>query len=86
VRLRREAAGLEQDAAFLPDGRHAGTLLQGMLAQLLLQAIDRQIDPPLPPLNGVEIVDFADAMARQGSAVVPVITVGTVPGEGLKSP
>jgi hypothetical protein len=67
VRVRRNATGLGREAAFLPDGRHAGTLLQGVLAQVILQSIDRQLQPPLPPLAGTEIVAVADAIATEAS-------------------
>lgn len=61
-RVRRGEAGLAIDVAFLQDRRHAGTLVQGAMAQFLLATMSRHLGIEVRPLDGAEISAYAERL------------------------
>jgi lysophospholipase L1-like esterase len=58
-RVSREVAGDDYDCLFLADGRHAGTVAQGLIARLFLATVNSRLDAGVRPLTDGEIIEFA---------------------------
>lgn len=60
-RIDRARTGESPTHAFLTDGRHAGTVGQGLLARAFIQTVNARFGAAIPPLMDREILAFAEA-------------------------
>ncbi|MDR3632725.1 MAG: GDSL-type esterase/lipase family protein [Isosphaeraceae bacterium] len=60
--LDRFHSGNDDEHFFLADGRHVGTIGQGMLAKLIVDTFNDRFRTGIPPLTIHEIVDFARSL------------------------
>ncbi len=58
------------DHFFLADGRHVGTVAQGMLARLIVEILDSRFQAGIPHLSDHEVMDFAREIASRPADVV----------------
>jgi phospholipase/lecithinase/hemolysin len=71
-RLDRRGAGNDPDHFFLADVRHPGTLGQGLMAQLLIEAVNAKFGAGIEPLGPRELIALAESVptpARRDDAV-----------------
>jgi len=59
LRIDRVHPSDHYEAFFLADGRHIGTVGQGVLARMLIATINQRFDAGIAPLGEREIVEFA---------------------------
>lgn len=74
-RLDRLRSGNDLGHLFLADDRHFGTMGQGLLAQMVINAIDTRFAQSIPPLSDREIVSFAASLS-EGFVSSTVATLG----------
>lgn len=67
-RLDRLHSGNDLGHLFLADQRHFGTMGQGLLAQMIINAIDTKFAQSIRPLSDREIASFAAALSEGSSA------------------
>lgn len=58
----RKKAGTSLDCFFLPDGRHPGTLGQGLMAQFFIRTVNARFGAGIEPLSDRELLDFAESL------------------------
>lgn len=75
-RLDRVHSANDLNHLFLADQRHFGTLGQGLLAQMVVNAIDTRFAESIAPLDDHEIVEVADSIAESSSTAGSVATLG----------
>jgi hypothetical protein len=68
----RYRSGDTLDCLFLGDVRHLGTISQGMLAKMMIDALNRGCDAGIRPLHEREVVAFAESLARPAAASIPL--------------
>lgn len=56
--------GNDSKHVFLADGRHLGTLAQGMFAQMFLECLRAGLDAPIASLTPEEVKRFADSLPQ----------------------
>ena len=62
-RLDRIRSGNDLQHLFLADQLHLGTLGQGLMAQLIIGALDTKFADGIPPLNDREIIEYAATLS-----------------------
>jgi lysophospholipase L1-like esterase len=66
VAMDRCRPGNGLDSFFLADGRHPGTMGQGLMAMMFVNTINRRFQAGIPPLTDREIVEFARSLPGRG--------------------
>jgi len=69
-RLDRLGMGNSVEHLFLADGRHLGTIGQGFMAQLIVNAIASRFHEPIPLLTNQEIDEFAQSLEKTRESLV----------------
>lgn len=75
-RLDRIQSGNDLEHLFLADQRHFGTLGQGLLAQLVVNAIDTKFAAQIAPLSDRDITEFAASLSETESGPASLATLG----------
>lgn len=75
-RLDRIQSGNDLDHLFLADQRHFGTMGQGLMAQMVVNAIDTKFAASIAPLNDQEIAGFAISLSDPSSNPASLATLG----------
>lgn len=63
-RLARGGVGAGIDHVFLADRRHAGTLVHGLIARVMIATLNRHFGTMIPPVTDRELIDYATRIAR----------------------
>lgn len=66
VKLDFRGSGNRLQCAFLNDGRHAGLILQALLARLFLDTMNIRFGSGIPPLEDREVLALAESLTAQG--------------------
>ena len=61
-KVERERTGNSPDCLFLGDARHLGTMGQGMIAKLMIDALNKKCGAGIKPLDEQEIAALCDAL------------------------
>ncbi|WP_406700813.1 SGNH/GDSL hydrolase family protein [Singulisphaera sp. Ch08] len=75
-RLDRIESGNDLDHLFLADQRHFGTLGQGLMAQMVVNAIDTKFAATIAPLSDRDIASFAASFSEPASNSPSFATLG----------
>lgn len=67
-KVERERTGNSPDRLFLGDVRHLGTMGQGMIAKMMIDALNKKCGAAIKPLDESEIVSLSDSLANGGLA------------------
>lgn len=80
-RIARDACGSSIEHAFLADRRHVGTVIQGLLARVLVVSMNRAFGTGIRPPSDREILDFATRIAAEAPSLAddPPRTVAPTP-------
>lgn len=75
-RLDRIQSGNDLNHLFLADQRHFGTMGQGLMAQMVVNAIDTKFAATIAPLNDRDIAAFAASLSEPSSSSASLATIG----------
>jgi phospholipase/lecithinase/hemolysin len=70
-KVERERVGNSPDHLFLGDARHLGTMVQGVMAKLMIDSLNKNCAAGIKPLDEREIVELSDALAARPLASAP---------------
>jgi hypothetical protein len=75
-RLGRIQSGNDLDHLFLADQRHFGTMGQGLMAQMVVNAIDTKFAGTIAPLSDRDIASLAASLSRPSSSPSSLAKLG----------
>ena len=85
-RLDRIQSGNDLDHLFLADQRHFGTMGQGLMAQMVVNAIDTKFAATIAPLSDRDIAGFAASLSEPSSNSASLATLGEKGASSEKLP
>jgi phospholipase/lecithinase/hemolysin len=85
-RLDRIQTGNDLAHLFLSDQRHFGTMGQGLMAQMVVNAIDTKFAATIAPLSDREIAGFANSLSEPSSTATSLATLGDQGASAEKLP
>lgn len=78
-KLLRDSSGDDPNNFFLADGRHAGSVGQGLLARLIVDTINARFQATIPRIDESEILRFADSVGIDRDVVRAEAAAATSP-------